>query len=197
MAAGHLKSYSDTSIPPSRTPSSSYTTMCFKVILYECGHEEKSLLEWHNRIGLRGLVKALLDLLRPNGEGQPLPCDDVAAESARRGHKCRWCLMQQIPDLLQRERQRLRMLRGDFADGLVEPVQVRSLPRRAIQSLPQYAWVACPEETELERDSDARNTGGKDDSRVQSLRESPERPSRKQPRGSVGETANTLRSQSL
>ncbi|KAM3467075.1 hypothetical protein MY5147_005028 [Beauveria neobassiana] len=184
--------------------------MCFKVILYECGHEEKSLLEWHNRIGLRGLVKALLDLLRPNGEGQPLPCDDVAAESARRGHKCRWCLMQQIPDLLQRERQRLRMLRGDFADGLVEPVQVRSLPRRAIQrrekdlhalyrrhSLPQYAWVACPEETELERDSDARNTGGKDDSRVQSLRESPERPSRKQPRGSVGETANTLRSQSL
>ncbi|KAM3472874.1 hypothetical protein MY8738_008664 [Beauveria namnaoensis] len=189
--------------------------MCFMAILYECGHEEKSLLECRNRIGLRGLVKALLNLLRPNGEGQPLPCDDVAADSARRGHKCRWCLMQQIPDLLQRERQRLRMLRGDFADGLVEPVPVRSLPRRTLQrlqskgakrdlhalyrrhSLPQYAWVACPEETELERDSDAHNTGGKDDSRVQSLRESPERPSRKQPRGSVGETANTLRSQSL
>ncbi|EJP68919.1 uncharacterized protein BBA_01954 [Beauveria bassiana ARSEF 2860] len=125
--------------------------MCFMAILYECGHEEKSLLECRNRIGLRGLVKALLDLLRPNGEGQPLPCDHVAAESARRGHKCRWCLMQQIPDLLQRERQRLRMLRGDFADGLVEPVPVRSLPRRAIQrrqqssKLERVAQEAVPE----------------------------------------------------
>lgn len=107
--------------------------MCFQAILYECGHEEKYILECRNRIGLRGLVKALLDLLHPNGEVRPLPCDDIAVDSARPGHKCRWCLTQQIPDLLHRERQRLRILRGDFADGLVIPVPVRSLPPRALQ----------------------------------------------------------------
>lgn len=107
--------------------------MCFQAIIYECGHEEKSVLECRNRIGLRGLVQALLDLLHPNGELRPLTCDNVAVDSARRSHKCRWCLMQQIPDLLQRERQRLRILRGDFADSLVDPVPVRSLPPRALQ----------------------------------------------------------------
>ncbi|KAM3504805.1 hypothetical protein MY11210_008222 [Beauveria gryllotalpidicola] len=192
--------------------------MCFQAILYECGHEEKSILECRNRIGLRGLVKALLDLLRPNGEVRPLPCDDVAANLVRRGHKCRWCLMQQIPDLLQRERQRLRILRGDFVDGLVGPDPVRSLPPRALQrsksraakrdlhalyrrhSLPRYAWVASPEETESEMDNDTRNTGGKGDrgdSGVKPSSKSPGEPSRKLPREPAGETANTLRSQSL
>ncbi|KAM3505120.1 hypothetical protein MY10362_003159 [Beauveria mimosiformis] len=181
-------------------------------ILYECGHEERSILECRNRIGLRGLVKALFDLLRPNGEVRPLPCDDVAADSARRGHKCRWCLIQQIPDLLQRERQRLRILSGDFADGLVDPVLVRSLPPRALQrlqskaakrdlhalyrrhSLPQYAWVASPEETESGTDSGTRNKGRNE---IETFEKSPGERSRKQPKESAGRAANTLRSQSL
>ncbi|KAM3439531.1 hypothetical protein NHJ13734_003696 [Beauveria thailandica] len=192
--------------------------MCFQAILYECGHEERFILECRNRIGLRGLVKTLLDLLRPNGEVRPLPCDDVAADSARRGHECRRCLIQQIPDLLQRERQRLRILSGDFADGLVDPVPVRSLPPRALQrlqsksakrdlhalyrrhSLPQYAWAASPEETESEMDSGICNTGGKGDkgdSEIESFEKSPGERSRKQLRESAAAAANTLRSRSL
>ncbi|KAM3505119.1 hypothetical protein MY10362_003158 [Beauveria mimosiformis] len=166
--------------------------MCFQAILYECGHEERSILECRNRIGLRGLVKALFDLLRPNGEVRPLPCDDVAADSARRGHKCRWCLIQQIPDLLQRERQRLRILSGDFADGLVDPVLVRSLPPRALQRY--YAWVASPEETESGTDSGTRNKGRNE---IETFEKSPGERSRKQPKESAGRAANTLRSQSL
>ncbi|OAA47281.1 hypothetical protein BBO_02736 [Beauveria brongniartii RCEF 3172] len=192
--------------------------MCFQAILYECDHEGRSILECRNRIGLRGLVKALFDLLRPNGEVQLLPCDDVAADSARRGHKCRWCLTQQIPDLLQRERQRLRILSGDFADGFVDPVPVRSLPPRALQrlqskaakrdlhalyrrhSLPQYAWAASLEETESEMDSGTRKTGDKGDkgdSEIETFEKSPGERSGKQPRESAGRATNTLRSQSL